>query len=130
MNIDWPTLINWIIEGLIALVLGIIGGFIGSWIKYHFDNRREADKEKKEIRAKLLKGVNEYVENTRRITVDDLDIPTFQRSLLPKDRKIKIPGSILIISFLIFAILWFYRYPPVGIAFIFIIGLLFGYRQK
>lgn len=65
MTIDWVKLSDWLIGGGISLVFGVIGGFIGSWINYSFEKKREKEMLKRQrsvdIRQTLIRGVSEFM---------------------------------------------------------------------
>lgn len=61
-SIDWPTLINWIVSGMIGVVLGAISG----WITYSYQlrqskiawNREKEYQERQKVQEKLTQGLD------------------------------------------------------------------------
>lgn len=61
-TIDTPTLINWIAQGAISLLFGLIGGYLGSWFQYRFARQLERERERKALRERLTEGVGRFME--------------------------------------------------------------------
>jgi hypothetical protein len=59
MAIDFPELINWIVNPIIALIIGGMGTYLGARIKNHFDARLAQEKRRLETELALEKKILE-----------------------------------------------------------------------
>ena len=116
------TLLPLLIQGLVSLVFGVIGGYIGRWIQYTFTRRLEAEREQRELRDKLTEGVAEMMERSQSAALSDMEgggspLEPFRRLLMP-------------MAVLLFAVVTFAVSSYAGMAAVFVVGLAVGGRIR
>jgi hypothetical protein len=115
--IDTPTLVNWIVQGAISLVFGLIGGYLGSWFQYRFTRQLERDRDRKALRERLTDGVSHFMEVQRRAELGAASALAFLKRL-----------SLNLIA-LAAAVLAFAWAPWAGLAILFAWGLSLGWQR-
>ncbi len=113
------AMLQLIIQGLISLVFGIIGGYVGSWIQYRFARRLEREREQRALRDKLTQGVAEIVEKSQTAALAEIG---GGGSPL---RRLLAPAAVMLFAALAFA---FSTYA--GLAAMFAVGLVVGGRIR
>jgi hypothetical protein len=95
MGIDWITLANWIVQGLIAFVFALIGGVVSALITYQFAIRKLKVEWKheasKKLREQLTLGTDvlnkRTAEKTSAACADDPRIMAAPRSFSINNKK-------------------------------------------
>lgn len=118
-NFDPSTLVNWLTQGLISLIFGLVGGYMGSWIQYHFSRKLERDREQREFRSRLTEGVSEFVEKEQHATLNGMS-EGFGRFF----RRVIAP-----IVMLVGAVFAFAYSPWMGLGGLFLLGMVVGWRS-
>jgi len=113
------TVIPLLTQGLISLIFGIIGGYVGSWIQYRFARRLEREREQRALRDKLTQGVAEIVEKSQTAALAEIE-----GGGAPLHRLLA-PAAVLLFAALAFA---FSTYA--GLAAMFAVGLVVGGRMR
>ena len=88
-QIDWPTLMNWIISGIIGAIFGIIG----TWIAHRFARKRDdinwQRKLEEQKRQLILEQQQQSKERLREQILKDVNNPGVIRELSKEFRNIK-----------------------------------------
>lgn len=116
-TIDTPTLVNWIVQGAISLLFGLIGGYLGSWFQYRFARQLERDRERKALRERLTEGVGRFMEARQWAELRAASAVDFLKRL-----------SLNVVALLV-AVLAFAWAPWAGLAVLFAWGLALGWQR-
>lgn len=116
------TLLPLLTQGLISLVFGIIGGYVGSWIQYRFARRLEREREQRAWREKLTQGVAEIMEKSQAAALAEIE---GDGSPLEPLRRLVAPTAVLLFAALAFALSSY-----AGMIAMFVVGLVVGGRMR
>jgi uncharacterized membrane-anchored protein len=116
------TVLPLLTQGLISLVFGIVGGYVGSWIQYRFAHRLEREREQRALRNKLTEGVSEMVGRSQSAALSEVE---GGGPLLEPLHRILAPLAVLVLAVVAFAVSTY-----AGIGVMFMVGLLVGGRMR
>lgn len=115
--IDTPTLVNWIVQGAISLVFGLLGGYLGSWFQYRFARQLEHERERKALRERLTEGVGQFLAAQQRAELAAANVVAFLR---------RFSVNVLALLVVVVAFIWA---PWAGLASLFVWGLALGWGR-
>ena len=115
--IDTPTLVNWIVQGGISLVFGLLGGYLGGWFQYRFARQLEQERERKALRERLTEGVGRFLAAQQRAGLTPDHVLAFLK---------RFSLNVLALAGVALAFVWA---PWAGLAGLFAWGLALGWGR-